>query len=108
VASVADAAPAAAQSSSGASSPAGADVKTGDLTYYTVGMGACGEDDTGKDETENIVALSHLLMGTVSNGNPMCGKTITISSGGKTVVATVKDKCMGCAIDAIDGKPNRP
>ncbi|RKU45671.1 hypothetical protein DL546_005156 [Coniochaeta pulveracea] len=80
----------------------GADVKTGDLTYYTVGMGACGEDDSGKDESENIVALSHLLMGTVSNGNPYCGKTITISYGGKEVVATVKDKCMGCDINNID------
>lgn len=107
VASVAAAAPAAVQSSSDASSPSGADVKTGDLTYYTVGMGACGEDDSGKDNTENIVALSHLLMGTQSNGNPMCGKTITISAGGKTVQATVKDKCMGCDTDNIDGKPSR-
>lgn len=95
------AAPAAASSVS-TTSQQGADVKTGDLTYYTVGLGACGEDDTGKDETENIVALSHLLMGTQSNGNPYCGKTITISYGGKEVVATVKDKCMGCALNNID------
>lgn len=71
-------------------------------------MGACGEDDTGKDETDYIVALSHDLMGTQSNGNPYCGKTITISYGGKTVQATVKDKCMGCALDSIDGKPPVP
>jgi hypothetical protein len=96
------AAPAAASSVS-TTSKQGADVKTGDLTYYTVGLGACGEDDSGKDESENIVALSHLLMGTQSNGNPYCGKTITISYGGKQVVATVKDKCMGCDIDNIDG-----
>jgi hypothetical protein len=95
------AAPAAVATSS---SKAGADTKTGDLTYYTVGLGACGEDDSGKDNTENIVALSHLLMGTQSNGNPFCGKTITISYGGKQVVATVKDKCMGCALNNIDGK----
>lgn len=107
VASAAAAAPAAAQSSD-ASTQAGADTKTGDLTYYTVGMGACGEDDTGKDQTDNIVALSHLLMGTQSNGNPMCGKTITISYGGKTVVATVKDKCMGCDINNIDGTSPLP
>ncbi|OIW28841.1 hypothetical protein CONLIGDRAFT_393676 [Coniochaeta ligniaria NRRL 30616] len=102
VASVAAAAPAAVQSSSGTSSKSGADTKTGDLTYYQVGLGACGEDDSGKDNTENIVALSHLLMGPISNGNPYCGKTITISYGGKTVVATVKDKCMGCDINNID------
>lgn len=103
-ASTAAASPAA-QSSSGTSAPSGADVKTGDLTYYTLGLGACGVDDTGMDETKNIVALSHLLMGTQSNGNPMCGKTITISYGGKTTQATVEDKCMGCDIDSIDGKP---
>jgi hypothetical protein len=93
------AAPAAAQS---ASTKSGADTRTGDLTYYTVGLGACGEDDTGKDNTDNIVALSHLLMGEQSNGNPYCGKTITISYGGKTIQATVKDKCMGCAMNNID------
>ncbi|KAL1865655.1 hypothetical protein VTK73DRAFT_5101 [Phialemonium thermophilum] len=74
----------------------------GDLTYYTLGMGACGYDDSGKDMTTNIVAISHLLMGEQSNGNPMCGKTISISSGGKTITATVRDKCMGCATYDID------
>lgn len=76
--------------------------KSGEFTYYDIGMGACGEDDSGKDETENIVALSHLLMGTVSNGNPMCGKTITIKANGKTTTAVVKDKCMGCKVNDID------
>lgn len=93
------AAPAAVETSSSGS---GADKHTGDLTYYTVGMGACGEDDSGKDMKENIVALSHLLMGEKSNGNPYCGRTITISYGGKTIQAIVKDKCMGCALDNID------
>jgi hypothetical protein len=74
----------------------------GDLTYYAVGLGACGFDDSGKDHTENIVAVSHLLMGTQSNGNPFCGKTITVSYGGKKVQATVRDKCMGCEKEAID------
>lgn len=104
--STAAAAPAAVQSSSGTSSKSGADTRSGDLTYYQVGLGACGEDDSGKDDTDNIVALSHLLMGEQSNGNPYCGKTITISYGGKQVVATVKDKCMGCAMNNIDGKPS--
>lgn len=75
---------------------------SGDMTYYTVGMGACGENDTGKDDSENIVALSHELMGTQSNGNPYCGRTITISYNGKTTTAICRDKCMGCGIDEID------
>ncbi|TVY55033.1 Allergen Asp f [Lachnellula suecica] len=72
----------------------------GDFTYYEAGLGACGITNDGS--TDKIVALSHLLMGTQSNGNPYCGKTITVEYKGKTTTATVTDKCMGCAIDAID------
>ncbi|KAJ2967599.1 hypothetical protein NQ176_g9584 [Zarea fungicola] len=65
-------------------------------------MGSCGEDDTGKDLTDNIVAISKDLMGPVSNGNEYCGKTITIYAGGKSVVARIEDKCMGCAMYDLD------
>ena len=46
-------------------------------------------------------------MGTASNiggvaSNPYCGKTITITNGGKTTTATVVDKCMGCTGKSID------
>ncbi|KAK3378589.1 RlpA-like double-psi beta-barrel-protein domain-containing protein-containing protein [Podospora didyma] len=75
----------------------------GDLTYYALGMGACGFDDSGKDHSEYIVALSHLVMGPVSNGNPYCNKKVSISYNGKTVTATCRDKCMGCAAENIDG-----
>ncbi|KAK4230262.1 putative allergen asp f7 protein [Podospora fimiseda] len=85
----------------GGSAPSGA--RTGDFTYYQVGLGACGWDDSGKDHTDNIVAISHIVMGTQSNGNPYCGKSISVSANGKTVQATVRDKCMGCAADAVDG-----
>ena len=88
--------------SGGSSGGSGGAEHSGDITYYTIGLGACGEDDTGKDEEISIVALSHLLMGTESNGNPMCGKTIQIESNGRTTTAVVKDKCMGCAMWDID------
>lgn len=74
----------------------------GDITYYTVGLGSCGVDNTGDDTTQNLVAINWEQMGTQSNGNPMCGKTITISAGGKTTTALVVDKCMGCASGSID------
>lgn len=86
----------------GGGSGGGAGDYSGQITYYTVGLGACGDDQTGMDNSENIVAISHLLMGTQSNGNPMCGQTITIHSNGKTAQATVTDKCMGCAEHDID------
>jgi len=75
---------------------------TGDITYYAAGLGACGSTNDG--DTENVVALPHGLMGTQSNGNPYCGKTITVkcSATGKTTTATVVDKCMGCEGYSID------
>lgn len=88
--------------SSGSGSSAPSDSHTGELTYYDVGMGACGFDDSGKDESENIVAISHVVMGTQSNGNPMCDQTISISANGKTIKATVRDKCMGCEPNDVD------
>jgi len=66
-------------------------------------MGACGIDDSGKDKSEHIVALSSQLMGALSNSNPLCGKTITISANGKTVQAVVHDKCPSCAPGSVDG-----
>jgi hypothetical protein len=87
-------------SSGGGSS--GGSAHSGEITYYDVGLGACGEDDTGADDSDNIVALSHLMMGTQSNGNPMCGQTINIEANGKTATAVVKDKCMGCSEEDID------
>lgn len=73
---------------------------SGDITFYEAGLGACGETTDG--ETDNVVALPWAFMGTQSNGNPFCGKTITISKGGKTVQATVVDKCMGCVGRDLD------
>ncbi|KAM9873321.1 allergen Asp F7 [Verticillium dahliae] len=74
----------------------------GDMTYYDLGLGSCGLDDSGKDDTDSIVALSHLQMGEQSNDNPFCGRTISIRMGNKITEATVRDKCMGCATEDID------
>ena len=72
---------------------------TGDLTTYEVGLGSCGFTNSG---TEAVVAISHLLMGSQSNGNPMCGKKISITYNGRTETATVVDKCGGCAYGSVD------
>ncbi|KAK4249305.1 RlpA-like double-psi beta-barrel-protein domain-containing protein-containing protein [Corynascus novoguineensis] len=86
----------------GGGSGGGKDSRRGDITYFALGLGACGFDDSGKDHSENIVAVSSQLMGAQSNGNPMCGKSITISANGKTVNALVHDKCPSCAPGDID------
>jgi hypothetical protein len=104
VSSPAESAPAPTTSSSaGGSSSGGSPSYSGDITYYALGMGSCGIDDSGKDHTDNIVAVSAQLMGAQSNGNPMCGKTITIKANGKTIEAKVHDKCPSCAMGDIDG-----
>lgn len=43
-------------------------------------------------------------MGSQSNGNPYCGRSVTLynPTSGTTVQATVGDKCMGCVDRAID------
>jgi cytoskeletal protein RodZ len=73
---------------------------TGDLTYYTAGLGACGLTTDG--DKEMVIVLPHDFMGTQSNGNPYCGKTVTISFEGTSITATVVDKCMGCTGYSID------
>lgn len=88
--------------SGGSGKNSGSSLFTGAMTYYTVGMGACGFDDSSKDLTDNIVAISKDQMGEQSNGNPLCGKTITITHEGKSVQATIRDKCMGCKSGEID------
>ncbi|KAH8743410.1 RlpA-like double-psi beta-barrel-protein domain-containing protein-containing protein, partial [Diaporthe sp. PMI_573] len=76
----------------------------GDLTYYMLGLGACGEDDTGRDMTANIVAMSAEVMGLQSNDNPMCGRKIKIYNlaNGKASTGVIRDKCPGCEKGSID------
>lgn len=73
---------------------------TGDITYYTPGVGSCGWTNTSSD---SIVAISVSLMDTKSNGNPntnpWCGTKIMISYNGVETPATIVDTCMGCEIE---------
>ncbi|KAI9711096.1 MAG: hypothetical protein M1812_007290 [Candelaria pacifica] len=77
----------------------------GDITHYDTDAahqtkGACGFVNDGA--TEDVVALPYGMMGTQSNGNPFCSRTVTVSLNGKTANATVVDKCMGCEGQSID------
>src|SRR2546421_2010150 len=74
----------------------------GDVTHWDGGLGACGNNvDTNN---ELAVALPYAFMGTASNNNPYCGRSITLynPTSGTTVQATVREKCMGCVGRAID------
>jgi hypothetical protein len=72
----------------------------GDLTYYTAGLSACGL--TTNSDKEMVIALLHDFMGTQSNGNPYCSKTVIITYEGTSITITVVDKCIGCIGYSID------
>ncbi|KDN65612.1 putative SCP-like extracellular protein [Colletotrichum sublineola] len=74
----------------------------GDITFFNPGLGACGRVD---GDGSMIVALSHLKMGSQSNGNPLCGRQARIRGPRGEAVVTVTDKCMGCAVHDIDVSP---
>ncbi|KAI0881722.1 uncharacterized protein GGS22DRAFT_171686 [Annulohypoxylon maeteangense] len=89
---------------------------SGDITYYNAALGACGYEDTGKDDSTNIVAIPKAFWDAISTAtsyginqpaHPLCDKTITITtSDGKTTTATIRDRCDGCSGHAIDVTPH--
>ncbi|WVQ78047.1 hypothetical protein IAT38_000128 [Cryptococcus sp. DSM 104549] len=73
---------------------------SGQATFYDVESGttACGKYWKASDY---IVALNTAQYGSGYPG-PQCGKSITISYGGKTRTATIQDECPTCAYGALD------
>ncbi|KAI1137525.1 RlpA-like double-psi beta-barrel-protein domain-containing protein-containing protein [Hypoxylon sp. FL0543] len=69
---------------------------SGDITYYTPGLGSCGETNSDSDK---VVALSPSQF---ELDPKACGKTIQITAGNKTSTAKVVDKCPSCASGSID------
>lgn len=65
---------------------------SGDMTYYSPGLGSCGGTNGDNDA---VVALSASQSG-------YCGKSIKIHYSGKTATAKVVDKCPGCGSGSIE------
>ncbi|KIJ55840.1 hypothetical protein M422DRAFT_109174, partial [Sphaerobolus stellatus SS14] len=79
---------------------------TGDFTYYEPGLGACGSTNSASDLIVAVPPETFASYGSqLSNGNPVCGKKIILEANGKTVTATVEDKCPGCSANDIDLSP---
>lgn len=83
------------------------DTFSGDGTYYTPDLGACGQTNT---EDEYVVAISSQLYKTKTvggnpNNNGFCGKKIKASYEGKSVEVTVVDACVGCSENDLDFSP---
>jgi len=81
---------------------------TGKATWFTDSYGSCNVKWDGNSEP--IVALSALMMGTQSWGHPACNKRVRISlrdDPSKSVIARVVDKCPGdqCDYGSLDLSP---
>lgn len=87
---------------------------TGDLTFYSPGLGACGVTSSDSDM---IVSVSHFVFDAASTGsnpnaNPLCKKKIRIvrdyteiGGGQRSVDVTVVDRCTGCQPTDLDVAP---
>ena len=76
---------------------------TGDITYYSPGLGSCGRQNTDADA---VVALSVPMMKNSANPNtnPKCGATVTIfnPTTGRTHRVTVVNTCQVYAMHDLD------
>nr|POE52114.1 allergen asp f 7 [Quercus suber] len=94
-----------AYSSGSGSSPMSGKSYSGDLTYYSTGMGACGITSGYSD---HIVAISEVIFDEFTpngnpNNNPLCGQKVSITgSSGSKYEATIVDRCTGCAAADLD------
>nr|ATU82779.1 secreted Papain inhibitor-like protein [Pristhesancus plagipennis] len=77
----------------------------GDLTWYELGLTACGRYYTDNDLVAAL-AFGHF---TTPNPNldPICGRQIRIvdPSSQRSVVVRVEDKCAGCSMNDVDVSP---
>ncbi|KAB5591414.1 hypothetical protein CTheo_5131 [Ceratobasidium theobromae] len=67
----------------------------------------------GGTNDEWVAAISHELYdnypgyaGGNPNNNPVCGRTASITYGGKTITVGIVDRCEGCALWDVDLSPS--
>ena len=93
--------------------PSSSQAFTGDLTYYSPGLGACGH---ASSDSDYVVSVSHALFnaeakGSDPNANPLCGLRLRAqrfndeAGGMRSVDLTVVDRCVGCQPTDIDVSP---
>lgn len=80
--------------------------KVGDLTYYSLGLTACGLEYTN-DDMVAAVAFSYFTY-LYPNEDPMCGKEVKIVDPTtlKSVIVTIMDKCKHCKENDINVSPS--
>ncbi|KAF5365270.1 hypothetical protein D9758_005359 [Tetrapyrgos nigripes] len=71
---------------------------TGDATFFSPGLGACGVTNSNSDP---IVAISSQIF-----NNGLCGRQMNVNFQGRSVTVTVVDSCPGCGSGDIDLSPS--
>lgn len=77
---------------------------SGDGTFYTVGLGSCGETNS---DSELVAALNAPQMGVSSNpnGNPNCHRKAHVKGPKGSVMVTIVDTCPPCKYGDLDLSP---
>ncbi|KAJ7226719.1 hypothetical protein GGX14DRAFT_555310 [Mycena pura] len=77
-------------------------------TFFSAGLGACGELNSNSDfASPSIVALDQQMFGPVNAPfNPICNQRITMTFGGKTAIAVITDICITCPPGGLDLTPS--
>ena len=72
---------------------------SGEGTFYTVGLGSCGQTNS---DSQKVAALSSSIM----SGGDNCGRSLTVTSGGKSVTVKAVDTCPSCGTGDVDLSPS--
>ncbi|PFH56422.1 hypothetical protein XA68_16532 [Ophiocordyceps unilateralis] len=73
--------------------------KTGDVTWYEPGLGACGETSLKEDA---IVAVSPSYF----DRHDACSRKLRVTYHGASLDLRVVDRCAGCAVNDLDLSPS--
>jgi hypothetical protein len=80
---------------------------TGDATFFHTGLGACGKVS---NDSQLVCALPGAVFDKKTpngnpNKNPLCGRKVKVTRGGKSVTVRVVDRCGPCKSNDIDLSP---
>ncbi|KAJ2402724.1 hypothetical protein GGI23_000508 [Coemansia sp. RSA 2559] len=77
---------------------------SGDGTYFTPGLGACGKTNT---EDDLIAAINAPQYGTFANPNtaPVCGRCALVKGSLGQIKVAITDKCPPCKYGDLDLSP---
>jgi hypothetical protein len=79
----------------------------GYLTWYEVGIGACGYTNQASDF---VCAVSHTIFDSMAQGsnpndNPICNSSIKLIHDEESIDVSVVDRCVGCEPSHLDVSP---